>query len=98
MSSERPHEPEAPVSNHDTQDNLLQVPWADVMESIESNMDTSHIAAGQEALSRRISMIEDGAWTERDALMREQQRVAETHRENQTKVDLCLARLERLTN
>ena len=39
------------------------------------------------------SMIEDGAWTERDALMREQQRVAEAHREYQTKMDLRLARM-----
>ena len=36
------------------------------VESIQSTMDTSHIVAGQEALSRRISMIEDCVWTDRD--------------------------------
>ena len=50
------------------------------MASIKSNMDTSHIVAVQEALSRNMSMIEDGAWTNRRALRREQQRVAETQR------------------
>ena len=40
-------------------------------------------------------MIEDGAWTEWDAVKKEQQRVTGVY---QTKVDLCLARIERLTN
>ena len=94
QETERPHGPEVLTPSHDIQDNLPQVPWADVMneqrsvqqscgqlrtqvESIESNMDASHIVAGQESPSRRPSMPEDDALAERDASMREQQRVTE---------------------
>ena len=34
------------------------------VENLENNMDTSHIVAGQEAISRTPSTIEDGAWAE----------------------------------
>ena len=97
-------EPEIPVSDRDTQENFLQVPWIDVVnelrsvqqsceqlrtqvEGIASNVDTSHIVASQEALPRRISMIEDGAWYDRNTLMQEQERAAETNQEYQAKVD-----------
>ena len=76
LENERPHEPEIPDPNRDTQENSFQVPWIDVMnelrsvqqscrqlrtqvEGIASNADASHIVASQEALSRRISRIED---------------------------------------
>ena len=49
-----------------------------------------------EALSSRISMIEDGVWNDRNTLTQDQERAAETHREYQA--NLCLARIERLTN
>ena len=69
LESEQPHEPETPDPNRDTQENLFQVPWIDVMsepvqqscrqlrtqvEGIASNADTSHIVQSQEPLSRRI--------------------------------------------
>ena len=111
VEDERPHESEIPDSNRDTQENFLQVPWIDVMnelrsvqqscrqlrtqvEGIASNADMSHIVA----FSRGISRIEDGVWFDRNILMREQERNAETTREYQAKVDLSLARIERLTN
>ena len=40
-------------------------------------------------------MIEDGAWTEWDAIKKEQQRVTEAYQAN---LDVCLAQIERLTN
>ena len=100
---ERPHEPEVPTHSHNSQDDLPQTTWTDVMnelrsvqqlcgqvrtlgETLENNADTSHIVAGQEALSRGLSMIEDGAWPGREATRREQQRVTEVY---QTKLDVC---------
>ena len=68
------------------------------VEGIASKVDTSQIVASQEALSRRISRIEDGMWHDRNTLTKEQGRAAETQREYQTKADLFLARIERLTN
>ena len=40
-------------------------------------------------------MMEDGAWAERETIRTEQQRVTEVY---QTKLDMCLARIARLTN
>ena len=36
LGSERPYEPENPDPNRDTQDNLLRVPWIDVMSELRS--------------------------------------------------------------
>ena len=68
------------------------------VEGSASNLDTNRIVASQEALSRRISMIEDGVQYDRNIRMQARERATETHREYQTKVDLCLAQIERLTN
>ena len=113
---ERPHEPDVPVSNQDTQEDFPQVPWNDIMtelrsvskqtcrqlrtqvEGITSSVDTSHIVRSQEALPRRNSMIEDGVQYGRSLRMQEREHTTETHREYQAKVDLCLARIGRLTN
>ena len=67
------------------------------MENFENNLDTSHIVAGQEALSRRLSMIEDGAWAEWDVIKREQQQVTEVY-QTKLKLDQREAQIERLTN
>ena len=95
-------------------DNLPQVPWTDVMSelrSVQQSMWTTKDASGKHREQYGYESyccgpggslektIYDGrwcvAWLNRDTIRREQQRVTETY---QIKVDLCLARIERLTN
>ena len=107
----RPYEPENSDPNRDTQENLLGVPWIDVMNELRSvrhscrqlRTQVENVASNtdlSEIVARQDALTTRLEQIEAglSTVKQDQNHAAETAREYQTKVDLCKARIKRVNN